>query len=49
MNGLAERDRMVRDAPSAAGIPVCVTPAGGDAERTEDTVATNATVSLIAR
>lgn len=49
MNGLAERDRMVRDAPSAAGIPVCVTLAGGFAERIEDTVATNATVSSFAR
>ncbi len=32
----------------AAGIPVCMTLAGGYAERTEDTVAINATVSSFA-
>jgi acetoin utilization deacetylase AcuC-like enzyme len=39
--GLAERDRLVRDALAAAGVPVCVTLAGGYAERIEDTVDIN--------
>jgi acetoin utilization deacetylase AcuC-like enzyme len=39
--GLAERDRLVRDALRAAGVPVCVTLAGGYAERIEDTVEIN--------
>jgi acetoin utilization deacetylase AcuC-like enzyme len=39
--GLAERDRLVRDALRAAGVPVCVTLAGGYAEPIEDTVAIN--------
>jgi acetoin utilization deacetylase AcuC-like enzyme len=45
--GLAARDRLVRDALRAAGVPVCVTLAGGYAERIEDTVEINlATVTL---
>jgi acetoin utilization deacetylase AcuC-like enzyme len=39
--GLAERDRLVRDTLRAAGVPVCVTLAGGYAERIEDTVDIN--------
>jgi len=39
--GLAERDRLVRDALRAAGVPACVTLAGGYAERVEDTVEIN--------
>jgi acetoin utilization deacetylase AcuC-like enzyme len=39
--GLAERDRLVRDALRAAGVPVCVTLAGGYADPIEDTVAIN--------
>jgi acetoin utilization deacetylase AcuC-like enzyme len=39
--GLAERDRLVRDTLRAAGVPVCVTLAGGYAERIEDTVEIN--------
>jgi acetoin utilization deacetylase AcuC-like enzyme len=39
--GLAQRDRLVRDALRAAGVPVCVTLAGGYAEPIEDTVAIN--------
>jgi acetoin utilization deacetylase AcuC-like enzyme len=39
--GLAERDRLVRDTLLAAGVPVCVTLAGGYAEPIEDTVAIN--------
>jgi len=39
--GLAERDRFVRDALAAAGVPVCVTLAGGYADPIEDTVAIN--------
>ena len=39
--GLAARDRLVRDALRAAGVPVCVTLAGGYAEPIEDTVAIN--------
>jgi acetoin utilization deacetylase AcuC-like enzyme len=40
-DGLAARDRLVRDALRAAGVPVCVTLAGGYAEPIEDTVAIN--------
>jgi acetoin utilization deacetylase AcuC-like enzyme len=39
--GLAARDRLVRSLLLRAGIPVCVTLAGGYAERIEDTVAIN--------
>ncbi len=39
--GLAARDRLVRDTLRAAGVPVCVTLAGGYAEPIEDTVAIN--------
>jgi acetoin utilization deacetylase AcuC-like enzyme len=39
--GLVQRDRLVRDLLAAAGIPVCVTLAGGYAEPIEDTVAIN--------
>ena len=39
--GLVERDRLVRDALRAAGVPVCVTLAGGYAERIKDTVEIN--------
>jgi acetoin utilization deacetylase AcuC-like enzyme len=45
--GLAERDRLVRDALRRAGVPVCVTLAGGYAERIEDTVAINLTTLRI--
>jgi acetoin utilization deacetylase AcuC-like enzyme len=47
--GLAARDELVRDTLSAAGVPVCVTLAGGYAEPIEDTVEINlATVSIFA-
>ena len=39
--GLAERDRLVRDTLERAGVPVCLTLAGGYAEPIEDTVAIN--------
>ena len=39
--GLADRDRLVRTALLRAGVPVCVTLAGGYAERIQDTVAIN--------
>ncbi len=39
MHGLGERDRMVFDALSAAGVPVAVTMAGGYAKDVADTVA----------
>jgi acetoin utilization deacetylase AcuC-like enzyme len=39
--GLAERDRRVREALAAAGIPVCLTLAGGYADPIEDTVEIN--------
>ena len=39
--GLATRDRLVRTSLLRAGIPVCVTLAGGYAKRIEDTVAIN--------
>ena len=40
-DGLAERDRGVRDTLVAAGIPVCLTLAGGYADPIEDTVEIN--------
>jgi acetoin utilization deacetylase AcuC-like enzyme len=50
MQGLAERDHMVRDALASRGIPACVVLAGGYGRRIEDTVAINlATVSSFAR
>jgi acetoin utilization deacetylase AcuC-like enzyme len=39
--GLATRDALVRDTLRAAGVPVCVTLAGGYAEDVRDTVAIN--------
>ena len=39
--GLAARDQLVRSSLVRAGIPVCLTLAGGYAERIEDTVAIN--------
>jgi acetoin utilization deacetylase AcuC-like enzyme len=39
--GLAARDRVVRDALARAGVPVCVTLAGGYADPIEDTVDIN--------
>jgi acetoin utilization deacetylase AcuC-like enzyme len=39
--GLAHRDRLVREALAAAGVPVCVTLAGGYASRIEDTADIN--------
>jgi acetoin utilization deacetylase AcuC-like enzyme len=39
--GLAERDGLVRDTLARAGVPVCVTLAGGYSEPIEDTVAIN--------
>ena len=39
--GLSERDRLVRDTLAAAGVPVCVTLAGGYADPIEDTVEIN--------
>jgi acetoin utilization deacetylase AcuC-like enzyme len=39
--GLAARDRLVRDRLAGAGLPVCVTLAGGYAEPIEDTVDIN--------
>lgn len=47
--GLAERDRLVRDVLTAAGLPVCVTLAGGYADPIADTVAINlATIATFA-
>jgi acetoin utilization deacetylase AcuC-like enzyme len=40
-DGLADRDRAVRDTLVAAGIPVCLTLAGGYADPIEDTVEIN--------
>jgi acetoin utilization deacetylase AcuC-like enzyme len=40
-DGLRERDTLVRDAMDAAGVPVCVTLAGGYAEDVRDTVEIN--------
>jgi acetoin utilization deacetylase AcuC-like enzyme len=40
-DGLAERDALVRDTLAAAGVPVCVTLAGGYAEDVRDTVEIN--------
>jgi acetoin utilization deacetylase AcuC-like enzyme len=39
--GLAERDRLVRDALARAGVPVCLTLAGGYADPITDTVDIN--------
>jgi acetoin utilization deacetylase AcuC-like enzyme len=39
--GLAERDTLVRDALRAAGVPACVTLAGGYAEPIDHTVEIN--------
>jgi acetoin utilization deacetylase AcuC-like enzyme len=39
--GLAQRDGLVRDSLRAAGVPVCVTLAGGYAENIRDTVEIN--------
>jgi acetoin utilization deacetylase AcuC-like enzyme len=39
--GLGQRDRLVRDVLEAAGVPVCVTLAGGYADPIDDTVAIN--------
>ena len=39
--GLAERDRVVRETLGRAGVPVCLTLAGGYADPIEDTVAIN--------
>jgi acetoin utilization deacetylase AcuC-like enzyme len=41
IDGLRRRDELVRDVFEAAGVPVCVTLAGGYAENIEDTVAIN--------
>jgi len=41
--GLAARDRLVRDTLRAAGVPVCLTLAGGYADPIEDTVEINVT------
>ena len=41
IGGLAARDALVRDTLARAGVPVCVTLAGGYAERIEDTVEIN--------
>jgi acetoin utilization deacetylase AcuC-like enzyme len=50
MNGMAERDRLVRDTLRQAGVPVAVCLAGGYGRRIEDTVAINlATVRAFAR
>jgi len=49
MDGMAERDRLVRDALRAAGVPVAVCLAGGYGRQIEDTVAINlATVEAFA-
>jgi acetoin utilization deacetylase AcuC-like enzyme len=40
-DGLVERDELVRDTLAAAGVPVCVTLAGGYAEDIRDTVDIN--------
>jgi acetoin utilization deacetylase AcuC-like enzyme len=41
IDGLRRRDELVRDALAAAGVPVCLTLAGGYAENIQDTVAIN--------
>jgi acetoin utilization deacetylase AcuC-like enzyme len=41
MDGLAERDRLVRDTLARAGVPVCLTFAGGYADPITDTVEIN--------
>ncbi len=43
IQGLSERDRLVRNALARAGVPVCVTLAGGYANPIEDTVRINLT------
>ena len=49
MDGMAERDRMVRDAMQAAGVPVAVCLAGGYGRVIGDTVAINlSTVAVFA-
>jgi acetoin utilization deacetylase AcuC-like enzyme len=45
-NGLAARDALVRDTVARAGVPVCVTLAGGYADPIEDTVAINLSTLL---
>jgi acetoin utilization deacetylase AcuC-like enzyme len=40
-DGLAARDALIRDALAAAGVPVCITLAGGYAEEISDTVDIN--------
>ena len=42
LRGLAERDRLVRDTLLSAGVPACVTLAGGYGEPIEDTAAIHA-------
>jgi acetoin utilization deacetylase AcuC-like enzyme len=50
MGGLRHRDELVRDALAAAGVPVCVTLAGGYADPIADTVAINlATLATFGR
>jgi acetoin utilization deacetylase AcuC-like enzyme len=39
--GLSARDRLVKDTVHAAGVPLCLTLAGGYADPIEDTVAIN--------
>jgi acetoin utilization deacetylase AcuC-like enzyme len=41
LDGLEQRDRLVRDALARAGVPVCIALAGGYADPIEDTVAIN--------
>lgn len=41
IDGLRERDELVRDTLRAAGVPVCVVLAGGYAEEIGDTVEIN--------
>jgi acetoin utilization deacetylase AcuC-like enzyme len=45
-DGLAARDALVRDTVARAGVPVCVTLAGGYADPIEDTVAINLSTLL---
>jgi acetoin utilization deacetylase AcuC-like enzyme len=48
--GLAARDRLVRNSLAAAAVPVCITLAGGYADPIEDTVEINlATLQIFAR
>jgi acetoin utilization deacetylase AcuC-like enzyme len=46
-SGLEARDRLVRDTLTRAGVPVCVTLAGGYAEPISDTVEINLTTLLV--